>query len=200
MKPWPGETRRTAVSCKHRPGEERPYKAVADVNAAKSYRFGSRRVAGGVSHNPIRASWRGFPSDCTRAAGPTPLDGTGILPVQHRLEGGTTPDLVLRLQFVEKRLNLLAPDWTESSLRRTRTLWTNSNLTHPILQRRIRPAFHRSAGHQHQSSPRASIDPGLAVESPTRGAVTPFGAPFDTRPRRPRPSPPDEAKGRQGIE
>ena len=65
--------------------------------------FGSRRVAGGVSHSPIRASWRGFPSDCTWAAGPTPLGGTGILPVQHRLEGGTTPDLVLRLQFVGKR-------------------------------------------------------------------------------------------------
>jgi hypothetical protein len=41
------------------------------------------------------------------------------------------------------------------------------NLTHPFLQRTIRPAFHCSAGHQHQSSTRASIDPGLAVESTT---------------------------------
>jgi hypothetical protein len=76
------------------------------------YRFGSRRVAGGVSHSPIRASISSFP--------------------------------------------------------RTRTLWTNSNLTHPFLQRTIRLAFHCSTGHQHQSSTRATIDPGLAVdESPT---------------------------------
>jgi hypothetical protein len=41
-----------------------------------------------------------FPSGCTWTAGPTPLGGTGVLPVPHRLEGGATPILPLSADHV----------------------------------------------------------------------------------------------------